>query len=399
MPCSREQLLAYYAAALAAVAGRERTRLALAHSPPFDQTIAIGKAAAAMLAGAGDALGEGTGRRLLITKPGHLAPIDLRGPRTTIIEAGHPIPDAASLAAGELLLQWVAEAAPQARLLFLLSGGTSALVEAPIAGVTLALWQQVNSWLLASGLPITAINRVRSALSRIKGGGLGARLVGRTVRVLLISDVPGDDPAVIGSGPLWTPPTTPLPALPEWIQALLPTAAPAAPPHFPHEIIATNAAARSAAAAAARAAGWAVVDHGAGLHAELPTVVARIAAELDGLAPGLHLWGGEPTVRLPPEPGRGGRAQTLALGLAQHIAGRADVTILVAGTDGSDGPTEDAGALVDGGTIARGRLEGGDPAQALAQADAGTFLAASGDLLATGATGTNVMDLLLVLRR
>jgi hydroxypyruvate reductase len=125
----------------------------------------------------------------------------------------------------------------------------------------------------------------------------------------------------------------------------------------------------------------------------------RLAQLLQEAPPGVvHVWGGETTVTLPAHPGRGGRCQQLALAAARELAGRDDAWLLAAATDGSDGPGDDAGALIDGGTIARGEAEGFDAAAVLARADAGRFLEASGDLLATGPTGTNVMDLVLGLR-
>jgi hydroxypyruvate reductase len=125
---------------------------------------------------------------------------------------------------------------------------------------------------------------------------------------------------------------------------------------------------------------------------------AAIATRIKEGLPGLYLWGGETTVTLPPVPGRGGRCQTLALEAAVAIAGRQDCFLLAAGTDGSDGPGEDAGALVDGGTTARGAADCFDAQDALSRADAGTFLEASGDLLSTGPTGTNVMDVVFALK-
>ncbi|MCK7580211.1 MAG: hypothetical protein MZV65_34185 [Chromatiales bacterium] len=129
------------------------------------------------------------------------------------------------------------------------------------------------------------------------------------------------------------------------------------------------------------------------------TVGARLAQGLRAAAPGtVRVWGGETTVTLPPRPGRGGRCQQLALAAALELNGSTGTWLLAAGTDGSDGPTEDAGALVDGGTIGRGELAGADAVAALGAADAGSFLEASGDLVQTGPTGTNVMDLMLGLR-
>jgi hydroxypyruvate reductase len=260
----------------------------------------------------------------------------------------------------------------------------------------------LSRWLLASGLDIDAMNRVRQAVSLIKGGRLLRFLAGRPTSCLLISDVPGDDPAVIGSGPLVPRPDHELPpGLPDWVMAwveraddrqrgagVLPELA----------VVARLEDAKQAAAEAARAQGFEVTVHPGLIDGEPEAVADRAVAELTRAAPGVQIWGGETTPRLPDEPGRGGRNQHLALAAAVGLAGRDDAWLLAAGTDGTDGPTEDAGALVDGGTVDRGRLEGLDPQDCLRRADAGRFLEASGDLLRTGPTGTNVMDLIIGLR-
>jgi hydroxypyruvate reductase len=164
-------------------------------------------------------------------------------------------------------------------------------------------------------------------------------------------------------------------------------------------LVATLDDARRAAADAARHLGLGARVHPELVAGEAVAAGARLAQALRQAAPGeVQIWGGETTVRLPPVPGRGGRCQTLALAAARALAGCDDVWLLAAGTDGSDGPGDDAGALVDGGTTARAALHGIDAAQALAAADAGTLLEASGDLMQTGPTGTNVMDLVLGLR-
>jgi glycerate 2-kinase len=165
-----------------------------------------------------------------------------------------------------------------------------------------------------------------------------------------------------------------------------------------HHIVARLADALEAAAAAGRQLGHAVRLPPEFLHGEAATVGRQAARELLEGPPGLTIWGGETRVCLPDQPGRGGRNQHLALAAATILEGSADAWLLAAGSDGSDGPGEDAGALVDGGTLARGREWGLDPQRALREADSGTFLDAAGDLLHTGPTGTNVMDLLIGLR-
>jgi hydroxypyruvate reductase len=190
-------------------------------------------------------------------------------------------------------------------------------------------------------------------------------------------------------------------ALPDWlagmVQAGLATAATTgtAPPL---ELVATLGDALEAAAERARAAGEHVHHHPGFLEGDAGEQGAALGDFLLGAPSGIHLWGGETTVRLPPDPGRGGRNQHLALALAGRIAGHGGLWCLAVGTDGTDGPTEDAGGLVDGGTWQRARDGGRDPEAALRAADSGTALEAAGDLVNTGPTGTNVMDLVIALK-
>ncbi len=198
----RDNLLAIYHAALAAVEGRHRVASFLRTHPlsgPL-HVVAIGKAAAAMARGVLDVLEPEVQRLLVVTRHGYGQAIRGAHPGLVLVEAGHPVPDARSLRAGRLLLEMIDEAPANAGFLFLISGGASSLLEMPRPGITLSDLQRVNRWLLAAGLPIQEMNRIRKALSTIKGGRLLSRLAGRRVWNLLISDVPGDDPAVIGSG-------------------------------------------------------------------------------------------------------------------------------------------------------------------------------------------------------
>ena len=394
----RQFLLRAFDTALAAVRGDPAVARALRESPPARPVhlLAMGKAAMAMTHGACEVLGEQVRDGLVVTKHGYGGPLPA-GLR--LLEADHPVPDADSLAAGRAVLQAVDALPEDAELLVLISGGASALVEVLPPGMTLDDLQRLNQWLLASGLSIHQMNRIRQAVSCIKGGRLAARLGNRPARVLLISDVTGDDPALIASGPFHAPPDTALPTeLPLPIRALLDRFAQPFPPvpRMPHRIIASNRLARAAVVDAVH--GVAVFDHGETLIGEAARMGEQIVAELARAEPGLHLWGGETTVTLPPSPGRGGRNQHLALAAAIAMAGRDDIRLLAAGTDGSDGPTSDAGALVDGGTVRRGERAGLSASDCLARADAGTFLEASGDLISTGPTGTNVMDLVLALK-
>lgn len=339
---------------------------------------AVGKAASAMALGARDVLGERIERLLIITRDGH-APRELEGcAGVELIASAHPVPDERSLRAGERLLEWVERLPETAQPLFLISGGASSLVEVLEPGLTLADLERFTLHELAAGTAIGELNRKRIALSRVKGGRLTARLRGRAARALFVSDVPGDDPGVIGSGLLGP--------------------ASAGADRVERTVIASVRQAVEGAADAARARGLGVHAPRGRFDDDALRLAARFAHELR-LAPGqLCVWGGESTVQLPPRPGHGGRNQHLALAAARLIAGQSDLLLLAAGTDGTDGVSEDAGALVDAETCGRIALAGLDVDRCLALADSGTALAASGDLVHTGPTGTNVGDLVIGLK-
>lgn len=398
----QDLILDLYRRALAAVEGRSCVRDWLHAHPPGGpyHLVALGKAAGAMTAGALEADGEGLRSGLVITRHGYLDDAAVyRDPRILALEAGHPLPDEHSLAAGAALRLFLEQAPDDARFLFLVSGGASSLAEVPVPGVSLQDLRQLNLWLLGSGLPIGAVNRVRTAVSRIKGGRLAAELHGRAATLLLMSDVPGDVPEDIGSGLLLPSAPQTLPELPLRFAALPLQGKPVPASAGVHaHIVASNRHAREALAAAARAAGHAVEDHGSFPEADAAACGERIAQILLKAAKGVHVWGGETTVKLPENPGQGGRNQHLALAAARVLAGTAGVALLAAGTDGSDGGSDDAGALVDGATLERGSDAGYDAADCLARADAGSFLEVSGDLVHTGPTGTNVMDLVIAFK-
>lgn len=407
MAGARRDLLTIFQAALTRVEGRSCVRESLRGDQGAVSLIALGKAAQSMTLGALDALGDRVLDGLVISKAGHLDKALLNAARLNCLEGGHPVPDERSLRAGRELVEFIRTRPKDRHLLFLISGGTSGLVELLQHGIDLESLQRTNQWLLASGLPINAINRVRKSLSQIKGGGLIPLLQGRPAQVLLISDVPGDDPGVVGSGLLVADENSAdslddLP-LPGWLRALVRSVPPSARPG-PHNIqisiVASLADAREAAAEKARELGYPVTLNRAHLGGDVTVVGRRLAYELRDAWSGLYIWGGEPTIHLPEFPGQGGRNQHLALVVASQIAGRQDICFLAAGTDGGDGPGEDAGAIVDGGSVSRGsRILGVDPEVCLARADSGRFLEASGDLIQTGPTGTNVMDLMIGLKR
>jgi len=406
MAGARRDLLTIFQAALTRVEGRACVRESLRGDQGTVSLIALGKAAQSMTLGALDALGDRVLDGLVISKAGHMDALLLNPRGLKCLEGGHPVPDERSLRAGRELAEFIRTRPKDRRLLFLISGGTSGLVELLCEGIDLATLQRTNQWLLGSGLPIDAMNRVRKSLSQIKGGGLIPLLQGRSAQVLLISDVPGDEPGVIGSGLLVadgnsTDRLDDLP-LPDWLRTLLPPAsspASAMVDNIQLKIVASLADAREAAADKARELGYSVILNRAHLGGDVAVVGRRLAYELGDAWSGLYIWGGEPTIRLPEQPGQGGRNQHLALVVASQIAGRQDVCFLAAGTDGGDGPGENAGAIVDGGSVSRGsRVLGVDPQVCLVQADSGRFLQASGDLIQTGPTGTNVMDLMIGLK-
>jgi hydroxypyruvate reductase len=364
-----EEIVAIWKAGVEAVGGYAATERALRPTPtdPPDQIIAVGKAAAAMMRAAVDRFGNVSA--LVVTKDGHG---DRLPDHVHLIEAAHPVPDARSLAGGQALRKAVADMPKGSDLLLLVSGGASSLAEDPAEGKTLEDLQALNQQLLAEGLDIGAMNVERRKLSRIKGGGLLASFHGARVRVLAISDVPGDDLTIIGSG---------IGSAPDGHEFA-----------FHPQIVASNAFARDAAAARAETLGLDVLECREALHDDLDALARELGPRLREMHKGVMILGGEPTVVLPPDPGVGGRNQALALALAQEISGTKGISVVVAGTDGSDGPTDAAGAVIDGATWGPGAAE------ALAAADSGSYLEARGALLRTGPTGTNVMDLLIALR-
>jgi glycerate 2-kinase len=367
---TRKTLLEVWHSGVAAVGGHTAVTDALTglnpHAP--DQIIAVGKAAASMAQAALDCYGAQT-PTLVVTKYGHGLPL----PKTaTMIEAAHPVPDENSIRAGQTLFQTVGAMPKDSHLLMLVSGGASALAEWPVGGMTLVDLARENSRMLSAGLDIHAMNAHRKTLSQIKGGKLLARFGGASVTTLAVSDVQGDDLAVIGSG---------IGAAPHGFGV-----------SFQSRIVASNTVARNAAAMTARNMGHPVLSNDECLYGDVTELAPLLAQRFLSAGPGLHIFGGEPTVVLPARPGRGGRNQALALLLAREIAGTAGLTILVAGTDGSDGPTDAAGAIVDGTTWAAGG------ADALLRADSGAWLDQRGALLRTGPTSTNVMDLVIALR-
>ena len=341
--------------------------------------------------------------------------------RIEMIEAGHPVPDAAGLAAAGRALALADSATEHDLVLALLSGGASANWVAPAPGVAFADKQALTRALLASGATIHEINTVRKHLSRIKGGRLAARAAPARVLTLAISDVPGDDPSVIGSGPTVPDPSTLADAraalarhgidAPASIVAALAEPKNESPkpgdPAFARtefRLIARPADALAAAAAAARELGLEPISLGADLEGEARDVAAEHAAQALALARerrrAVLISGGELTVTIRGR-GRGGPNQEYALALLHALAGAPGIAALAADTDGTDGgagaPDDPAGAFVDETSPARARALGLDPARFLADNDSTGFFEPLGDLLTTGPTCTNVNDFRAVL--
>ncbi len=399
--------------------------------PPKGRTLVLGagKAAGAM-AHAVEAFwpADAPLSGLVVTRYGHLPPrSDGLPQRIEVLQAAHPVPDAAGLAAAERILALTQGLTADDLVLCLISGGGSALLSLPAQGLTLADKQRINHELLACGAGIGEMNCVRKHLSRIKGGRLALACAPARVVTLTISDVPGDDPSVIASGPTVADASSCAdalailtryaiavpPAVREALQSgALETPKPGVPAFVGHQVhlIATPQQSLQAAAEAARAAGLAAYilsDEMEGesrevgkVHAALARAVAKRGEPF--AAPCVILSGGETTVTLRPQragavPGRGGRAGEFCLGLAQALQGQAGVWALAADTDGIDGVEDNAGAWVEPATLSRASQRGMKVADYLERNDAYAYFDALGDLLRTGPTYTNVNDFRVLL--
>jgi len=395
-------------------------------SPPKGRTIVIGAGkAAGSMAQAVEALWpvDAPLSGVVVTRYHHTPQRPAGLPhRIEVLEASHPVPDAAGLAASQRILSLVQGLTSDDLVLCLISGGGSALLTLPAEGLTLQDKQRINRDLLHSGANIGEMNCVRKHLSRIKGGRLAAACAPARVVTLTISDVPGDDPSVIASGPTVPDATTcadalailkryridiPAPVLAQLEQGTLETPKPGGALFAGHAVhmIATPQQSLEAAAAAARAAGLATYilsDEMEGESREVGKVQAALARavaqrEQPFAKPCVILSGGETTVTVRPVPagetrGRGGRAGEFCLGLAAALQGQPGVWALAADTDGIDGMEENAGAWVEPGTLARAQALGMKVDRYLDRNDAYGFFQPLGDLVVSGPTHTNVND-------
>ena len=406
-----------FAAGLAAVDPARVVPPALP-APPAGRCLVVGagKAAGAM-ARAVERTWEGPLDGVVVTRYGHGVPTE----RIEVVEAAHPVPDAAGQAAAARMLRLARELGPDDLMLCLISGGGSALLALPAEGLSLTDKQAVNRALLASGAAIGEMNCLRKHLSAIKGGRLAAAAAPARVLTLAISDVPGDGPDVIASGPTVPDRTSFADARavlekygiepPAAVARFLEEARDETPkPHDPRlanssfRLVARPQDMLEAAAAAAREAGITPLILGDAIEGEareVAKVMGGIARQvrLHGqpvTAPCLLLSGGETTVTLRGK-GRGGRNSEFQLALALALEGQAGTYALACDTDGIDGSEDNAGALVTPDTLARAEARGISPKEALASNDAYGFFSALGDLLITGPTLTNVNDFRAIL--
>ena len=385
------RLVALYEEILRALDARRLVREACARLPREPLVLALGKAAGEMYEGARDALGDCPG--VLALKPDAPAP----GGAARVVRGDHPIPDQGSLDAGAALLAAARGARAGSTALVLISGGGSALAESPVDGVTLERLRQINTALVRSGAPIEEMNVVRKHLSRLKGGGLARALHAAGVRTAwaqVAVDVPlGGFPAV-ASGPAAGDPSTReqaieiarrlgLPELP-----FIETLKPGAPEDFVEHTAICDM--RSAAVAAER--------HGARIleapvHGPLDELLRKLAQ-----ARGFVVASGEPDIRIPASAPPGGRSQHLALLMARAIRGEPGAIFLAAGTDGRDGATDAAGAVVTGATWDEAVARGLEPDRALAEFSSTRVLEALGATLPARHTGAHAGDVFLLER-
>ena len=387
--------------------------------------VGAGKAAADMARAAEKILGRRIHGGAVATKYGH----GKKCRRVEVIEAGHPVPDAAGVRAAGRIGDWVDAAGPEDLVLFFLSGGASALMPAPAEGLTLADKQKVTDAMLRGGAPIEALNCVRKHLSQLKGGHLARRAAPARVLALVVSDVIGDPLDVIGSGPAAGDFTTFSDArrlmkrFGAWQSAqkavrrhiergvaglTAETPLPGSPSlgRVRHVVVANNETALKAARAKARSLGYratVLTRRLRGEAREMGILFASLAAEMKAEGrplrpPACLLTGGETTVTVRGK-GVGGRCQEMALSFAIEAAGREEVGLLAAGTDGTDGPTDAAGAFSDGQTAKWAKRGIIDMEILLQDNNSNEFFRKARSLYITGPTGTNVMDITVLIVR
>ena len=433
----RETVIDIFKTALRTVDPAESVQLHMPHvlevyrSRGFTQgmlLVSFGKAAAPMMKAALEEIpADVPVRGIVLTKHDHMHGFSF--PKSIeAFEAGHPIPDEAGHTAASRVLELLEEAHAGTFVLFLISGGGSALLSAPAEGISLADKQKATELLLRSGATINELNTIRKHLSRVKGGRLAMAAYPAYGISLILSDVIGDSLDVIASGPTAPDPTTYDDAIviikkyklvekmPQSVMARLNAGSSGAIPDTPKKddpvfgnieniIIANNQKATRAAQQKAFERGFVAVAPANNIQGEARTIGERLAAaaistknrlQVPGKQSMCFIYGGETTVTVKGE-GAGGRNTEMALAVARAISGIDGITFLSGGTDGTDGPTDAAGAIVDGDTISNARANGLDPEDYLNRNDSYTFFKETGELIITGPTGTNVMDLYIAL--
>jgi glycerate 2-kinase len=391
-----------------------------AHLPekPKGRTVVIGAGkGAAQMAAAFEQLWDGPLSGVIVTRYGYAAPCQ----HVKVLEASHPVPDEAGLAASAALFETVRDLSADDLVVALVCGGGSSLLPSPPEGLTLADEQALNEALLASGAPIGAMNAIRKHCSTIKGGRLAKAAYPARVVSLVVSDVPGDDPAQVASGPTVPDDVTLEEALalvenlrielPEAIKTHLAKESARAPDPSDEAfarnevtVVASAGISLDAAAGVGRNAGYSVAILSDAIEGEardiglMHAAIARQVAEKNApfQKPAIILSGGETTVTLRAK-GRGGRNTEFLLSFANAIEGAQGISALAADTDGIDGSEDNAGAFADGQSAARIRKGGVDPKAALSGNDAWGAFEAAGDLFVPGPTGTNVNDFRAIL--
>ncbi len=385
--------------------------------------LGAGKAGAPMTQAVESVLGDRISGGLVVVKTAHSGPTQ----RVRIVEASHPTPDAAGVAAGREILALAAGAGADDLVIALISGGGSALLVSPAEGLTLADKQGLTASLLACGATINEMNCLRKHCSGLKGGQLARAVAPATLITLVLSDVIGSPLDVIASGPTVPDSSTwadawalvekydlaeKLPAaivarLQAGLAGEIPDTPDADDPAFANSqtlVVADNFLAAQAAQRQAQALGYntlLLTTFLDGDAASAGRMLAALAKEVRSSgnpvpAPACLILGGETTVQLGSHPGQGGRNQEVALAAALALQGCRGITVVSLATDGSDGPTDSAGAMADGDTVARGAVAGRSAMDHLRRHDAYPYLVASHDLLRTGPTQTNVNDLMFV---
>lgn len=402
----RTVLTDYFAAAIAAASPRLALPPALPKGLVKGKTyvLAYGKAAAEMALVAAETL-DGPITGLAVTRHGH--GVDLSQTGIELIEARHPVPDDYSLQAGTKMLDLAATAGPDDRVIFLASGGGSALLCAPADGISLAQKQAMTDALVRSGAPIQDINLVRRHLSRVKGGRLaalaGAR--GAELYTYVISDVAGDDPALVASGPSIASTFYPEGALsvlraasvdvPEAVRAAILANEPSPVPTHPVKVIATNGDALAAVEARARADGWNIIDAGKALTGDAASCgkAHALRAQLVARSPGRHLMisGGELTVTKARKDGQGGPNLEYLVGLMSALPRTAKIEALAGDTDGIDGTQDNAGGYLHASWVPQD-----EALHALDSNRTYPLVERFGGLIMTGPTRTNVNDIRLI---